>query len=74
MTIEAKPNTDLRTYAICALANEGFAGTPYSLEDISAMVSVDGDSIYVSFWDMGSYIRKQNIYYEKLKELSQKYL
>lgn len=74
MTIEAKPGTDLRSYALCALADEGLAGPPYNLDDVSARIYIDGDSIHVSFWDMERYIREENRYYKKLKELSQKHV
>ncbi len=70
MIIEAKPNTELRDYAICALSDEGLAGPNYSLDDISATITINGDTIHVSFWDTSRYIGSNNKYYKKLKELA----
>jgi hypothetical protein len=32
--IEAKPNTNLRSLALCALASKGYAGPNYNLDDV----------------------------------------
>jgi len=58
--IEAKPETNLRSLCLEALLDEGYCGPNYSLDDISAFVSMRSDGVSVSFWDMSCFVSKED--------------
>lgn len=66
--MEAKPNTKLRSLAISVLFNKGYAGPNYNLDDVSAIVTKNLDSIDISFWDMSCIINPNNKYYNDILE------
>ena len=65
--IEGKPGTKIRNLCLCGLADEGLAGPPYRLDDISSFCEQSEDSIYISFYDMNKIITSRNKYYNRLK-------
>lgn len=71
--IEAKPNTNLRSLAICALASKGYAGPNYNLDDISATITIIDNCFHISFWDMDCIVGESDRLYEEIKNELIKY-
>jgi len=63
-------NSRLRTVAILVLANRGFAGPNYSLDDIDPLISYSeiSNSFAVNFWDMSTIVNEGDQYYDELME------
>jgi hypothetical protein len=68
--MEAKPGTKLRDLCISILADAGYAGPPYNLDDIGAMVDISPDGAKVSFWDMNTFVSKNSDAYLAICKLA----
>jgi hypothetical protein len=69
----AKPNTELRSLAISALASKGYVGPNYNLDDVSATITKNGNCFDVSFWGMSCTVDENHKLYNKfVKEFETK--
>jgi len=63
--------SDLGSYALCAMASDGICGPPYNLSDLSVRISrtINKYEEYydVNFYDMSHHVSKGNKYYKKIK-------
>jgi hypothetical protein len=64
----AKPNTELRSLAISALASKGYAGPNYNLDDVSATVTKIGNSFHISFWGIDCIVDENHKLYNRFVE------
>lgn len=64
----AKPNTELRSLAISALASKGYAGPNYNLDDVAATITKINNSFHVDFWDMSCTVDENHKLYNRFVE------
>lgn len=64
----AKPNTELRSLAISALASKGYAGPNYNLDDVAATITKINNSFHVDFWDMNCTVDENHKLYNRFVE------
>lgn len=58
--IEAKPNRELRSEILSAMFHRGFVGPNCSLDDVSAYVTKNSNTLNLSFWDMSCTINEND--------------
>lgn len=65
-------DSELGSYALCAMVANGICGPPYGLSDLSVYVSrtiTEHEEYYnVSFYDMSCKVNKKNKYYKDIKD------
>jgi hypothetical protein len=69
--IKIDQNSDLGSLGLAALLDKGYCGPNYDLSDVKVYFQKMGEMIYVSFWDMNTFIKSGDKYYNEINALIQ---